>query len=44
MEKYREMAPDDKERWAKSLYNIYLKLNMGRKFEEISGVLRKMRK
>ena len=44
MEKYRVLAPDDKERWATSLYNIYLKLNMGRKFEEISDILRKMRK
>lgn len=44
MEKYRAMAPDDKERWAPSLYNIYLRLNMGRKFEEISEVLRQMRK
>lgn len=43
MEKYRLMMPDDKERWASSLYNIYLKLNMGRKFEEISNVLIKMR-
>ena len=44
MEKYRALAPDDKARWAPSLYNIYLKLNMGKKFEEISGVLKKMRK
>lgn len=44
MEKYRVLAPEDKERWAPSLYNIYLKLNMGRKFEEISGILSKMRK
>lgn len=44
MERYRAMAPDDKEKWAPSLYNIYLKLNMGRKFEEISEVLRQMRK
>ena len=43
MEKYRALAPEDKERWAPSLYNIYLKLNMGRKFEEISDILRKMR-
>ena len=43
MEKYRAMKPDDKERWAQSLYNIYLKLNMGRKFEEVSEILRKMR-
>ena len=44
MEKYRVLAPEDKERWAPSLYNIYLKLNMGRKFEEMSDILRKMRK
>lgn len=43
MEKYRVMKPDDKTRWAPSLYNIYLKLNMGKKFEEISDVLKKMR-
>lgn len=43
MEKYRVMKPDDKIRWAPSLYNIYLKLNMGKKFEEISDVLKKMR-
>lgn len=44
MEKYRALAPDKKENWAQSLYNIYLRLNMGRKFEEVSDVLRKMRK
>ena len=44
MEKYRALAPDAKENWAQSLYNIYLRLNMGRKFEEVSNILRKMRK
>ena len=44
MEKYRALAPDKKENWAQSLYNIYLRLNMGRKFEEVSDILRKMRK
>ena len=44
MEKYRVLAPDKKENWAQSLYNIYLRLNMGRKFEEVSDILRKMRK
>ena len=44
MEKYRALAPDEKDNWAQSLYNIYLKLNMGRKFEEVSEILRKMRK
>lgn len=43
MEKYREMRPDDKDKWAPSLYNIYLKLNVGNKFEEISNVLWDMR-
>lgn len=41
MEKYRQMAPDQHDRWAPSLYNIYLKLNMGRQFEDISNLLRK---
>lgn len=41
MEKYREMAPDKKENWAQSLYNIYLRLNMGSKFEEVSDILKK---
>lgn len=44
MEKYRELMPDDKEKWASYLYNIYLKLNMGQQFEEISNILLKMRK
>lgn len=41
MEKFRELAPDQKDRWAPSLYNIYLKLNMGKQFEEISNLLQK---
>lgn len=44
MEKYRQLRPDDKHKWASSLYNIYLKLNMGRKFEEMSNILLKMQK
>lgn len=39
MEKYRAMAPDQKDKWAAALYNIYLNLNMGKKFEEISAIL-----
>lgn len=42
MEKYRELRPEDKEKWASSLYNIYLKLNMGRQFEEMSAILQSM--
>ena len=40
MEKYRAMRPEDKDRWAAALYNIYLKLNMGKEFEEIDNMLR----
>ena len=40
MEKYRAMRPDDKDKWAAALYNIYLKLNMGKEFEEIDKMLR----
>lgn len=43
MEKYRILAPEDKDKWAAPLYNIYFNLNMGRQFEEISRVLRDMR-
>ncbi len=39
MEKYREMAPDDIEKWGSVLYNIYLNLNMGKKFDEIDRLL-----
>lgn len=39
MEHYRLLAPDQKDRWAAALYNIYLNLNMGKKFEEISKLL-----
>lgn len=44
MEKYRSLQPEDKHKWASSLYNIYLKLNMGRQFEEISNVLLNIKK
>lgn len=39
MERYRELAPDQKDKWAAALYNVYLNLNMGKKFEEISNLL-----
>ena len=35
MEKYREMAPDQRAKWLPALYTIYLNLNMGKEFEEI---------
>lgn len=39
MKRYRELAPDQKDKWASALYNIYLNLNMGNEFEEISRIL-----
>lgn len=41
IEKYRQLAPDKKDRWAAALYNIYYQLNMGKEFEEIDNLLRK---
>ena len=40
MEKYRLLAPDQKDKWGAALYKIYLELNMGKKFEEIDRLLR----
>ena len=40
MEAYRQLAPDDKERWAPGLYRIYLNLNMGKKFDEIDRLIK----
>lgn len=40
MERYRALAPQEKDKWAAALYNIYLKLNMGKEFEEIDRILR----
>ena len=43
MEAYRKMVPDDRRRWAPSLYRIYLNLNMGKQFEEIDKVLKQQK-
>lgn len=40
MQKYREACPDKVAFWAPALYDIYLNLNMGAEFEEISHILR----
>ena len=40
MEKYRALAPDDKQKWAPALYKIYLNLNMGKQFDEIDKILK----
>lgn len=39
LEKYREFAPEQKERWAPILYKIYFELNRESKFEEIEKLL-----
>ncbi len=44
LEKYRELEPEKEDKWATSLYNIYFKLNMGKQFEEMSDILRRMNK
>lgn len=40
MEKYREMAPDEVDKWAPALYRIYFNLNMGKQFDEIDKLLK----
>ena len=39
LEKYRALAPDQKEKWALPLYTIYLNLNMGKQFDEIDKLI-----
>lgn len=38
MEKYRELAPEEKAKWAPLLYRIYFTLNLGTQFEEIDKI------
>ena len=40
LERYRELAPDQKEKWGMPLYKIYYNLNMGKKFEEMDKIIR----
>jgi len=40
IERFRQLAPEQKDQWASALYNIYLQLNMGKEFEEIDRLLR----
>ena len=42
MEAYRKLAPDEKSKWAPALYRIYFNLNMGKQFEEIDKVMKKI--
>ena len=39
LEKYRAMAPNQKDKWALPLYTIYLNLNMGKQFDEIDKLI-----
>ncbi len=43
MEEYRKLAPKDQNRWAPALYRIYFNLNIGKQFEEIDQLMRKMK-
>lgn len=40
MERYRQLAPDQKHKWGPALYRIYLNLNMGRQFDEIDQLMK----
>ena len=44
LEKYRALAPDQKEKWALPLYTIYLNLNMGKQFDEIDKLMRGLKR
>ena len=40
MEMVRKLDPENKERWGRHLYRIYMFLNRGKEFEEIDKLLR----
>ena len=40
MERYRQLAPEQKLKWGPALYRIYLNLNMGRQFDEIDQLIK----
>ena len=42
MERFRQLAPDQQSKWVPALYNIYLNLNMGKEFEEIDALYKKL--
>lgn len=41
MERYRQLMPDEKQKWGPALYRIYLNLNLGKQFDEIDRLLKK---
>ncbi|MBF1436304.1 MAG: hypothetical protein HXN43_06380, partial [Prevotella micans] len=38
IERYREFAPEKKDKWLPVLYTIYLSLNKGKEFDEIEKI------
>jgi len=41
LEKYRQLEPDQTDKWALPLYTIYLNLNLGKEFDEIDKLMKK---
>lgn len=41
--RYRELEPKSQGKWAFPLYTIYLNLNMGKEFDEIDKIMKKMK-
>jgi len=41
MERYRQLKPDNMDKWVLPLYSIYLNLNMGKEFDEIDAIIKK---
>lgn len=39
MERYRKLAPSQRQKWGPALYRVYLNLNMGKQFDEIDRLL-----
>lgn len=39
-ERYRQLVPEEKQKWGPALYRIYLNLNMGKQFDEIDKLLK----
>lgn len=44
LERFRQLAPEQKDKWGLPLYTIYLNLNKGKEFDEISQELTKQEK
>lgn len=41
MEKYRQLSPEEQDKWMPVLYTIYLNLNMGKEFDGIEKIRKK---